>query len=82
MQSSKLKGVGDLKSALTLDVEMQNLEFAQLVFSLALVLSFLIVLPFLQSGMVMHILCQDMLKVCDLGFFFLNLNYGGLQSRD
>ena len=37
LQSTKLKGVGDLKNALTSDMEMQSLEFAQLVFSLALV---------------------------------------------
>jgi hypothetical protein len=30
------KGVGDLKTALTSDMEMQNLEFAQLVSCLAL----------------------------------------------
>jgi hypothetical protein len=34
--STKLKGVGNLKSTLTSYVEMQSLEFAQLVFGLAL----------------------------------------------
>jgi hypothetical protein len=37
LQSTKLKGVGELKSILTSDMEMKSLEFAQLVFSLALV---------------------------------------------
>ena len=32
LQTTKLKIVGDLKSTLTTDVEMQNLEFALLVF--------------------------------------------------
>jgi hypothetical protein len=36
LQSTKLKGVGDLKNALTLDMEMQNLEFALLAFGFAL----------------------------------------------
>jgi hypothetical protein len=42
LQSTKLKGVGDLKTS---DMEMQILECAQLVFSLALVQCFLTVLP-------------------------------------
>lgn len=37
-QSTKLEGVGILKNNLTSDIGMQNLEFALLVFSLALVL--------------------------------------------
>ena len=41
LQLTKLKGVGDLKSALTSDMEMQSLEFAQLGFGLALVQYFL-----------------------------------------
>jgi hypothetical protein len=32
LQSTKLKGVGDLKSIWTSDMEMQSLEFAQLIF--------------------------------------------------
>ena len=40
MQSTKLKGVGDLKNILSSDMEMQNLEFAQLVFGLSLVQNF------------------------------------------
>jgi hypothetical protein len=37
VQSIKLKEVGNLKSTLTSDMEVQSLEFARLVFSLALV---------------------------------------------
>ena len=44
LQSTKLTGVGDLKSVLTSDTEMQGLEFAQMVFSLALVQYFLTML--------------------------------------
>lgn len=46
-QSAKEKVVGELKSALTPDMEMQNLEFALLGFSLALVQYFITLLPFL-----------------------------------
>ena len=56
LQSTKeVKGVGDLKSALTSDMEMQSLEFAQLVFGLALVQYFLSMLPSLCFGMVMYV---------------------------
>ena len=37
LQSSKLEGVGDLKSASIADIEMQILDSAQLAFGLALV---------------------------------------------
>ena len=57
------KGVGDLKTALTSDMEMQSSKFARLVFSLVLVQYFLIVLPFLQFGMVIFIMCHRMLDV-------------------
>jgi hypothetical protein len=33
LQSTKMRGIGDLKSALTPSIKMQSLEFAQLVFS-------------------------------------------------
>ena len=47
LQSTKLKGAGDLKSTLTSDMEMQSLEFAQMLFSLALFgPDFLTMLPF------------------------------------
>ena len=35
LQYTKLNGVGDLKSVLTSDMEVQSLEFAYLVFGLA-----------------------------------------------
>ena len=44
LQLTKLKGVGNLKSALTSDTETQNLEFALLVFGLASVQYFLTML--------------------------------------
>ena len=68
--STKLNRVGALKSIETSDMEMQGLEFAQLVFSLALIQYFLTMLPFLHFEMVMYILCHCMLQVCDLFFLF------------
>lgn len=35
LQSTNMKGVGDLKSAFTSDIKMQSLRFAQLAFDLA-----------------------------------------------
>lgn len=71
LQSTKLTGVGDLKSVLTSDMEMQSLEFVQLIFSLTLVQYFLTMPPSLCFGMVMNILCHYMLEVCDLYFGFI-----------
>ena len=71
LQSTKLKGAGDLKTALTSDIEMQSLEFAQLVFGLALVQYFLTMLPSLHFRMVMDTLCHFWLDVCDLTFNFI-----------
>jgi hypothetical protein len=51
-QSTKLKGVGDLKSALTSDTKRQNLEFALMVSDPALVQYFFTVFPFLCFGIV------------------------------
>lgn len=48
--STNLKGVIDLKSLLTSGMEMQSLEFRQLVFSFASVQYFLTILPSLCSG--------------------------------
>lgn len=45
MQSIKLNRVGDLKRISTLDMEMQSSEFVQLVFSLALIKYFPIMVP-------------------------------------
>ena len=70
LQSTKLKGIGDLKSVLTSDMELQSLEFAQLVFGLVLVQYFLTVFPSLHFGMVMYILCHHVLKGRDLLFDF------------
>ena len=56
LQPTELEGVGDLKSILPSDMEMQSVEFAQLVFSPAMVQSFLTVLPSLCFGTVMYIL--------------------------
>lgn len=67
LQSTKLKGVEDLKNILTSDMGMKCLEFIQLVFLLALECYFLTMLPF---GTVMYILCHRLLKGCDLLFHF------------
>ncbi|CAO2634474.1 hypothetical protein LEMLEM_LOCUS22679 [Lemmus lemmus] len=50
--STKLNRIGGLKSILTSDMEMQSLEFDQLVFGLVLVQYFLVMLPSLLFGMV------------------------------
>ena len=55
-----MKGVGEMKNILTSDMEIQGLEFAELVFSLALVKYFLIILPSLCSEMVVYILYHYM----------------------
>ena len=51
-------------------MEVQSLEFAQLVFSLALAQYFLTMLPYLDFGMVMYILCHYILEVYDVLFDF------------
>ena len=74
LQSTKLKGVGDLKSILASDMEMQSLEFVHLVFSFALVQYFLTMLLLFDFEMVMYIWCHYMLEeVCDMfsGFDFI-----------
>ena len=70
LQSRKLKGCGGLKNILTSDIEVGNLEFLLLVFSLALVKCFLSVLHFLPFEMVVHVLCRCVLQACDLSFVF------------
>lgn len=52
-------------SVLTSDIEMQNLELAQLVFRLALVQCFLTMLPSRCFGLAMYSLCHYMLEICD-----------------
>jgi hypothetical protein len=69
--STKMEGIGELKYALTSDMETQSLEFSQLVFSLALVQYFFTMLPSLSFGTVMYILCHYMLEVCDLFFILI-----------
>ena len=68
VSDTKAERSGNLKSILTSHMEMESLEFAQLVCSLALVQYFLTMLPSLHFGMVMYILCHYMLEVCDLLF--------------
>lgn len=58
------------KSPLTSDVVMENLEFALLAFSLALVQHFLTMLHFLPFGTVTYILRHCMFKICGLLFYF------------
>lgn len=67
LQPTKLEAVRDVKIALILDTWIQNLEFALLVFSLALVQYFL---TMLLLGMVMYILNHYMMELCDLLFYF------------
>lgn len=59
-----------MNSALTLDTEMQSLEFTLLVFSVPLVPYFLPMLPFLSFGMEMYILYLYTLEVCYLLIVF------------
>jgi hypothetical protein len=63
LQSTKLKGVGDLKHVLTSDLEMQSLEFNRLLFHLALLQHFLIMFSFLYFGMVMYTLRHHILNM-------------------
>lgn len=61
-----LKVVGNLKRALTSDVEVQNLEFALLGFGLSLVHPVLPhSAPFLPFGIVTYILCHCIAEVYD-----------------
>lgn len=69
--STKLKGVGDPKSAFDMDMEMQSLKFSPLLFGFDLVQYFFIMLSFLHFGMVMYILCHCILEVCNLLFILL-----------
>jgi hypothetical protein len=56
LQSSRLKGVGNLKSTLTSDIVMQNLEFALLGLSFAFIQYFLTILlsPFLECQCIFY----------------------------
>ena len=63
-QSTRMKGIGDLKSSLTLEMETWSLEFVQLVFGMVLAYYFLTMM--FRGGNV----CPVMLEVCDLLFDF------------
>ena len=80
LQSIKLNGSGDVESLLMTDMDMQSLNFVHLSFGLTLVQYFLTMLRSLCFGMVVHILCQCVLEVCDLLYDFDF--YRGLQLRD
>lgn len=75
-----LKGVGDPNSVSTPDVERNILEFALLVFCLALVWYFLIMFPFLPFGMAMYALCHCLLEACGLLFYFYFTGANGLEN--
>lgn len=62
LHSGKLEGWSHV-SPLILDIELQDLEFAFLVFGLALAQYFLTTPPFLPFGTVMYILLHCMLEV-------------------
>ena len=82
-QPTKLKEVGELKSVLTLDMEMQSLEFPSFFWSYFSPV-FPPFAPSLQFGMVMCILYHYMLEVCDMFFILfyrrLQLDYMNLRS--
>lgn len=69
LHSTQLRRV-ELCRALTSDMEMQSLELAQRVLSLALVQGFLPVLPFFPFRMLMYVVCHCLLNICDLLFYF------------
>ena len=72
LSSTKLKGVRDLKSTLTADMKMHNVEFVLLVFSFALAHYCLSIPPFLPFAVVMYFLA-----ICDLLF---NFDFTGVYS--
>lgn len=73
LQSTNLKGLGDLKRTLKSEMQMQTLEVAQVV---VLFQCFLSVCPSLYLGNVMYIMFHYMLEVCGLfSDFDLRGNY-------
>lgn len=58
----------NLKRTLTTHMDMYSLKFALLAFALAFVFT---VHHFIHFGMVMHIQCYCMLKICDLLFVLI-----------
>jgi hypothetical protein len=69
LRSTNLKGVGDLQN-MTLDMEMQSLEFAELVFGLALAQYFLTILSCLSSIVKSCISCAIVCGKYVICFFF------------
>lgn len=61
--------------ALTSDMELQNMKFAKLVVSLALVQYFITMPLFILLGMVIYILSHCILEVCGLLFDFYFIGY-------
>ena len=72
-----LKRLGDLMSILTLDLEIQSLEFVQLSFGLALIQYFLTMSFSLPFGIIMYILCHCVFWKYVICFLILTL-----QLRD
>ena len=70
LKSANVNRVEDLKSVLISGIEIQNLEYAQIIFDLALVQYFLTVPLSLCLGMTIYILCHSMVEVCELLFDF------------
>lgn len=69
-QSTELKGIGNLNSVLASDIEMQRLEFTQLVFGLPLSHYFLAMLPSQCFGMVIYMQCHYLLEIHSVVFYF------------
>lgn len=80
LQSAKTQGQSHL-SPLTSEIEPQDLKFALQGFCLALVQYFLIVLLFLLLVRGLHILCNWMLEVYNLGFIGGYCSAGTHQLR-
>lgn len=70
LKSTKLEEMGDLKTPLTSDIQMQELEFSLIEFALVFFQYLLTMPPFLLFGMVMYILCHHMLEVSNMFFDF------------
>lgn len=66
-----MNGFEELKNILTSSMEIQSVEFAQLVWSFSLVQDFLTVFPSMNFGIVMYALFHDTLKVCDRTLDFI-----------
>lgn len=72
LYSIKLKGVGDIRSTLITNMEMQNLEYANLGFSLVLFQYFLnsvVFIPFWND----NVYCRPFYVGCMGSFFFISI---------